>query len=363
MSDDRRELKGTLRATLTPVTRILTFAEAIADANRKCDSLSVLLGNGFSIAYDSTIFSYESLAEEAELAALSVPKADLFASLSSQNFEVVIDKLNAASSIQRLYGGDPVLADQMAADAVVVRNGLADVLASRHPFNALAVTDEEVRHAREFLTHFLNIYTLSYDLLLYWAVNRSEVGPFVRKRDGFEWPTWKDRSRLIWKRRPTQGPQRVYFLHGALHLFVQDRKLTKLSYNSHGSIVGELRSRLEAGEYPIVVTEGTRLEKEARIERSAYLRTALQRFGLLDGALFIHGVSMSPNDDHVLELIETESSTITALYVGIYGDPDAPSARKVIDRAKEMKRHRRESGGRPLRLRFYDVTSAHVWRD
>lgn len=72
---------------------------------------------------------------------------------------------------------------------------------------------------------------------------------------------------------------------------------------------------------------------------------------------------MSPNDDHVLELIETENSDVTALYVGIYGDPDNASARAVIDRAKEMRRHRRDSGGRALRLRFYDVSTATVWRD
>jgi hypothetical protein len=345
------------------VTRILTFDEAIADANRRCDALSVLLGNGFSIAYDSQVFSYDSLAEEATLTGLSIPKEDLFARLHSQNFEVVIDKLNAAAVIQDLYGGDQTLAERMAADAVIVRNGLADVLANRHPHNALSLNDEEVRHAREFLTHFLNIYTLSYDLLLYWVVNRSDIGPFVRRRDGFEYPAWNDRSRLIWKRKPTQGEQRVYFLHGALHLFVQDHKLTKLSYNGHGSLVAELRNRLNAGNYPLVVTEGRRDEKEARIERSAYLRTALRRFGALEGALFIHGVSLSPNDDHVLELIETESSNVTALYVGIYGDPATPQARTVIERAKEMKAHRLASGGRPLRLKFYDVSTAKVWRD
>jgi hypothetical protein len=348
---------------LAHVTRILTFDEAIDDANERCASLHILLGNGFSIDYDSQVFSYGSLAEEASLNGLSVPKDELFDGLHSQNFEVVVDKLNAAASIQEIYGGDTAVAARMAADAVIVRNGLADVLANRHPRNALTLDDDEVLHAREFLTHFLSIYTLSYDLLLYWVVNRGDLGPFVRRRDGFEYPNRNDRSRLIWKRKPTQGEQRVFFLHGALHLFVQDRKLTKLSYNSHGSLVAELRNRLNSGHYPLVVTEGRREEKEARIERSAYLRTALRRFGALSGALFIHGVSLSTNDDHVLELIETESSNVTALYVGVHGDPRTAPARLVVDRAKEMRAHRLASGGRALRLRFYDSSTARAWRN
>ncbi len=343
-----------------PVTP-MRFEDAIADANRRCDELSVLLGNGFSIAYDPSIFSYDSLAEEAELASLSRPKAELFETLQSSNFETIVEKLRAAAALTRMYGGDEDLAATFIDDANVVRNGLADVLASRHPDNASTVSDSEATHARLFLQHFRTIYTLSYDLLLYWVVNRN-VGPHVQQRDGFEWPSWNDSSRTIWKSKPTQGRQRVFFLHGALHLFVRDRRVEKLTYNHHGSLVSELRSRLESGIYPLVVTEGTRAEKEARIERSGFLRFGLRRFSRAEGALFIHGMSLSPNDDHVLELIEADGSAITALYVGVHGAVDSPTNRTLIARAKEIKENRRSTGGRRLRLRFYDAGSVELWR-
>lgn len=344
------------------MTRVMKFDEALKDAKRRSHDLSVLLGNGFSIDYDSGTFTYESLAEEARLSGLTINKEELFESLGSRNFEIVIDNLRAAAKLQRIYSGDEALADTMEADALTVRNGLADTLASRHPDKASVLTDDEVVHARTFLSHFRRIHTLSYDLLLYWVINKEATGVRVPRTDGFEWPTLRDQSRLIWKSKPIR-PQRVFFLHGALHFFVEGRRLTKLKTSYGSSIIDALRERLNALEYPIVVTEGTRTEKEARIERSTYLRTGLRRFGELSGVLFLHGVSMSRNDDHILESIEADSSKFVAIYVSLHGDPASPDARLVIERANEVKERRKKNGGRKLKVKFYSAQSANVWRD
>ena len=343
------------------MVKILTFEKALADAHEHCDDLSVILGNGFSIDYNSTIFDYDSLAEEAGLENLSVGKAELFEALGSSNFEVVIERLRAAATLQELYGGNARLAAKYRGDAKVVRNGLADVLAARHPATSLALTVDEVEHARTFLSHFRRIFTLSYDLLLYWLMNRPE-GPRIQRSDGFEWPTAQRSTTFVWKPKPSRA-QRVFFLHGALHMFRRDGRLEKLTYWSGGPLVDGLRERLEAGEYPLIVTEGTSLEKESRIDRSPYLRTSLRRFGESDGALFIHGMSLSSNDDHILERIEADTSKIDALYVGIHGDSDGAGAKKVVARAQEVKDRRKKNGGRSLRLRFYRSESANVWRD
>jgi hypothetical protein len=345
------------------MVRISTYEEAIADARARTDDLTILLGNGFSMAFDHSIFAYESLADEAVLSGLSVDKAQLFDDLGSSNFEVVIEMLRAAASLQELYGGDRDLARRQTKDARIIRNGLADVLAERHPDSAGRLSDDEVRHARTFLHPFRKIFSLNYDLLLYWVVNRELIdAPWVPKRDGFEWPTGTDKSRLIWKPKPTYS-QQVFFLHGALHLFVEEHRLTKLKFGYTGTLVDALRARLNAGEYPLVITEGNRAEKEVRIEKSAYLRTGLKRFGEVEGALFVHGVSMSRNDGHILEAIESESSGIEIVYVGVHGDPNSDRAKALIERANDLKSRRRAAGGRRLRVRFYDAESAHVWRD
>lgn len=345
------------------MVRLLLFKDAVSAAKRKYETLSVLLGNGFSIDYDNALFCYESLANEAALDGLSVPKAELFDQLGTRDFESVIEKLRVAASLHELYGGSSGDADRMRHDAAVVRRGLADVLATRHPDTAFNLTDSEVLHARTFLSHFEHLYSLNYDLLLYWVSIRKGLGPSVSKTDGFAYPQPDDHSCLVWKSRLNRKPQRVHFLHGALHLFVSGNDLTKLRFKDHGSLVFELRKRLAAGEYPLLVTEGTRAEKEERIARSPYLSTAHRRFGATEGALFLHGFSLSPNDNHVLERIESRASDVTALYVGIHGAVDSRPAREVIARAQEIKRNRAQNEGRRLTVRFYSSSSAHVWRD
>lgn len=350
-----------LRDKFGSMPKILTFDEAVSDARKRCDEISVLLGNGFSIDYDPGVFSYDSLADEAILAGLSIDKAALFESLKTSNFESIIDKLRAAASLQRIYGGDEDLAKLLDADARVIRNGLADALAARHPENAQTLTDDQIIHARTFLSHFQNIFTLSYDLLLYWVMNRETPGIYVRRSDGFEWPSMKDKSRVIWKQKPSRR-QRVFFLHGALHFFVETKRLTKLHFGYGTSLIEGLRQRLDAGNYPLVVTEGTRIEKEARIDRSAYLRTGLRRFGEIEGALFIHGVSMSPNDEHILEAIEAKASLVQVIYVGIHGGSGSSGSKQLIARSNELKAARKSLGGKQLRVKFYDAASASVWR-
>jgi Domain of unknown function (DUF4917) len=59
-----------------------------------------------------------------------------------------------------------------------------------------------------------------------------------------------------------------------------------------------------------VVTEGSRQDKEARIARSAYLTYRHQRLARLNGALFIHGMAMSDNDQHILDAIADKSSRL-----------------------------------------------------
>ncbi|KTS91721.1 hypothetical protein NS183_02890 [Microbacterium testaceum] len=345
------------------MVNIMTFQDAVADAVRHAsDRPTVLLGNGFSIDYDHRVFNYDSLAEKAELNGLSVDKADLFRSLKSSNFEAIMDKLRAAAALQKLYAPGSLLADVMKNDLKVVRRGLADSLANLHPDSAMALTDDEVEHAGTFLGNFDAIYTVNYDLLLYWVVNRTTVAS-VPKQDGFEWPTWRRSDRLIWKSNPSTGEQQVHYLHGALHLFVDDDgKLTKLSGSEHGRLIDELRRRLQDGSRPRVVTEGRREEKETRIDRSPYLRTMMRRFADVTGAVFIHGMSLSENDDHILELIEATESSMSALYVAIHGDPSTRAAQRIIRRARRIKDQRKENGGITLRLRFYDPETAHVWR-
>lgn len=337
-----------------------TFTEALARSETVEGGRSVLLGNGFSIDWKPEVFTYESLFDEATLADLSVDKADLFDSLGTRDFEQVIQYLRATAGLLGVYEGNPDLVRSILDDAGAVRNALAEVLARRHPHTSTEMSDDEARHAQKFLSNFGRVFTLNYDLLLYWAVNRQGIASSAPRQDGFEWPTHLGGD-LIWKRKAAERGQRVFYLHGGLHLFVEgDRRLHKLSYSLDGPLVGAVRGRLDDGQYPLVVTEGRREEKEDRIDRSAYLRYCHRKFSELRGSLFVHGVSFSPNDEHIFGALEAADCQVSEVYVALHGPRRKSKA--VEDRARLLRTNRREAGGRKLKVHFYSSDSARVWR-
>jgi hypothetical protein len=247
---------------------VISFVEALEDSETRPGGRSVLLGNGFSIAWNKEIFHYESLYEEAELSRLSVSKEELFGALGTHDFEDVIKRLRSAARLADVYGAGSKLVKLYRRDANVVRRGLSDVIAKRHPANSYDPQDEEVEYARAFLSHFGRIFTLNYDLLLYWVLLRSDGSEHsVQKGDGFEWPTYNDRRALIWKSSSADRGQRVFYIHGALHYFVgSDSRLHKFSYSGGGSIIDQVREKIEGGQYLLLVTEGEHKEKAARID-------------------------------------------------------------------------------------------------
>lgn len=342
-------------------TDVMSFGNAIEDSDAQEGGRSVLLGNGFSIDWDAKRFHYESLYDEAKLTNLSIPKEDLFAGLNTHDFEKVIEHLKTAAKLTEVYsdtnGG---LVNSFRDDAKVVQNGLADVLAARHPHVATEVTDSEAEKAREFLANFGRSFTLNYDLLLYWVLSRLDSKHTPQRGDGLEWPT-AEPGKLVWKRSAAKRGQRVFYLHGALHYFVEEHRLNKLSYQLSAPLLEQIRTRIEAGKYPLVVTEGTSEEKLERIEASAYLSYAHRRFEELTGVLFIHGFSFSPNDEHVLMALEAKACQIASIYVGLH-NPGSDEALAVMRRANQIKNRRAKSGGIKLAMTFYDAKTAHLWR-
>lgn len=143
---------------------IMSFAAALEDAG---EHRHALLGNGFSIACRSNIFTYGSLLERADFR--DVPYARrLFETLGTTDFEVVIQTLVQASRVTSVYPhADPSLISQLARDADALKTVLVKAIAQNHPDLHNEIDNEEYRRCRAFLSNFKHIYTLNYDLLLY----------------------------------------------------------------------------------------------------------------------------------------------------------------------------------------------------
>ena len=73
----------------------------------------------------------------------------------------------------------------MQRDAEGLREVLVQAIAQNHPEFPAAIADDQYRGCRVFLANFANIYTLNYDLLLYWALMHDELPPAVPCDDGF----------------------------------------------------------------------------------------------------------------------------------------------------------------------------------
>ena len=336
---------------------LISFKSALADAKRHDYPLSVLLGNGFSRAF-SDEFAYARLRDVAEMTELTVAKDKLFDHAASDDFETVIQHLQQSARLIQLYEPQNTsLRRALLDDAKVVKRGLVDALTAIHPTSAWQIDDEKYRSARQFLSNFARIFTLNYDLLLYWTVlQRNLSPPTVVMGDGFGRPGG---GPLTWSQPGRSEEQQIFYLHGAMHYYVEDHQLRKLELSKQ-NIVEQLQSNLLEGQYPLVVTEGSRDDKEARIARSGYLTYCHRRLSRLNGALFIHGMAMSDNDQHIVKAIANKSSGIEALYVGLHGGPST-SRDSIRATVRELARKRAKNSGRELTFKFYQSETASVW--
>jgi hypothetical protein len=151
-------------------TKLITLDQALKKA-ANYSKRHLLLGNGFSIACEPTIFSYGSLFERAK-PDMSPELLAVFDQLHTTDFEEAIRALKRASEILPIYKGAPDLASRLSNDAEFLKRALVKAVAGQHPERPDWVRDEKYTTCRLFLARFIGdaggkIYTLNYDLLLY----------------------------------------------------------------------------------------------------------------------------------------------------------------------------------------------------
>ena len=336
---------------------ILTFQDSIDKAGSK---KHLLLGNGFSIALMRNIFSYDSLLEKADFS--TVPHAEeLFETLNTQDFEAVIRLLVDMEQALRCYDVcPPDLLSQVKTDATEVKTILANAIAQNHPNRPFDVTDNQYAACRSFLWNFQHIYTLNYDVLLYWALMKDDVdGLKIRCDDEFR--NSEENEDALYVSWQDSHSSTVHFLHGALHIFDAGYEVTKFTWSkTEIAIVDQIRAALNEDKYPLFVAEGHSHDKLNKIMHSAYLHKALRSFSSIGGSLFIFGHSLDDNDDHVLDKIPT--SKIQDLFVGLHDDSNSTHNQKIINKARKFQEERSAIRRKPqLNVYFYDASTAKVW--
>lgn len=339
-----------------------TFDQAVESSDGK---RHVLLGNGFSMACRSDIFSYNALFERADFSTLTQGAKELFELLETTDFEKVIEALKSASKIVEKYPpSDQNVAAQMIKDANALKTVLVSAIAESHPERLNEISDASYANCRNFLNKFERIFTLNYDILTYWAIMQMEIEPQLDISDGFKTPEYGTSPYVVWE-IDNNFNQSLYYLHGALHLYDAGSEIQKYTWINTGvKLTEQIRSALDEEKYPIFVAEGTSEEKLVKIKHNAYLTKAFDSFSRITGSLFIYGHSLAPNDEHVLSLVER--GRITKLFVGVYGDPNDRENKDIIRRANLMAFRRDEQieGTRRrnrLEVSFFDALTAKPW--
>ena len=343
--------------------QVLTFDRAM-QVIESAKNTHLLLGNGFSISLKPDIFSYGSLFENADFSAAPRVPA-LFEALGTNDFEVVINYLQNAAKVVEVYRPTLTrLAASLRRDAAAIKTALVAAIARRHPNRPYDVTDNQYAACRAFLSRLSHIFTLNYDVLLYWALMQTEVDKLpILPDDGFRHP--EDDADLPYVSWQQSQSATVHYLHGALHLFDKGDEITKYTWSKTDmALVDQITQALDNDRFPLFVAEGGSSSKKKRILHNAYLHKALRSFEACcapaGNAIVIFGHSLANNDRHVLRCIASGSAS--NLLVGLYGDSNSPANLEIVKNAEaiadlRLRRRRRY----PLSLTYYDAASAKVW--
>lgn len=330
---------------------LLTFDEAIQAAGE--GSKHVLLGNGFSMAYDPNMFSYGSLFERANIERDFPELAEVFEELDTKDFERVMDSLKSASVLSGIYGCGDDSVVRMTNNIEDLKDLLIRSISSTHPSRVSDVEDEKYRRTCVFLRNFLSVFTTNYDLLLYWSLQQQEMVGRPSRTDGF---LRDEDGKLCWA---SDNPQGSYYLHGAMHIYKEKADVVKLRYHALGDTLTEqVREKIDEEIFPIFVSEGSSMDKLIKIESNKYLSHCLDALKKMQGALFIHGHSFSDNDDHIWDALR-RCPNVTGLYVSLFGDENSQENRAIKAKVRSIA----EDAGGPadVGVVFYDAASANIW--
>lgn len=324
---------------------MLNFEEAM-ESVEEGGKPSILLGNGFSRAWREDIFNYENLFLEANFGEQEEPIRAIFDHLGTYDFEAVSRALVSAQIALEAYGGDQSLLAEIVEGRKKLKDALISAISHTHPDRPSAVDNAEFTVARQLVTRFSQIFTVNYDLLLYWARNMVDLQPAeFSSDDGF-------RVGGTWQGADTN--QNVHFLHGGLHIFDSGDLILKHTYSHAGvSIIDLVRDNLEAERFPLFVSEPTADLKKERIEHNPYLNYCYRALRKVRGTFFILGHSIDENDKHIFDALK--SSNINQYFVGIYGDESSDQNTRVKANAIAF------LDSVTTEVKFFDAETVPIW--
>ncbi|WP_022657359.1 DUF4917 family protein [Desulfovibrio desulfuricans] len=340
---------------------ILSFEDSLAIAGEK---RHLMLGNGFSVAIRPDIFRYGSLFEKADFSHFPEVR-QTFDAIGSEDFEEAVEALERAALVLAAFTEDaPPISKRMRECAAKIKDVLVQTIAGQHPEGPGDITDQQYEACINFLRNFRaapsdgRIFTLNYDILLYWALMHGKTKKMISFDDGFRTDRNNaDAGYVVWD--DSAHKQNVYYLHGALHLFDGGHELQKYTWNRTDiALVAQTREAIAKNLFPLFVAEGSSQKKLDKIYHHGYLSKGLRSLSSIQNSLFLYGVSLSPNDEHLINIV-VKNINIRKLFVSLFGSPKSSGNQQTI--AAALAASARRDARHPLEVHFYDSETAKVW--
>lgn len=348
---------------------MLTYQDVLNSIGNNKSTL--LLGNGFSMAYDPHRFSFTHLLEKAvseKLISKERPLYKVFEEFSLSDFEEVIRMLENSAKIDLQYGLNNV--DELKKDAKNLKKYLVKIITNNHPEKISDISDEEYISCAKFISKYDEIYTLNYDLLLYWTTMKldsfrqfpdqhpsisSEDFGHLDINDGFgNDEDDEDANYVVYQTERPYG-QKIHYLHGALHIFDKGNKIIKNTYSRTGEILKfQTYRNLLKDIYPIFISEGTSEMKRRKILHNALLTHEYKSLTGKGGDLVIFGTVLKTNDEHIRKAVLDGNGTkgFKRIYMGVFSEDDKRAAEAFKIEAEQKER----------KCFLYDAATVHVWR-
>jgi Domain of unknown function (DUF4917) len=344
--------------------KIETFQDVLLSIGQnKGRPFHLMMGNGFSMAYDPKIFSYNALYDF--VSALNDPTlTKIFGVVDTKNFELIMKELDTFSSFLDAFNADPDLRAAILEARQKLKTALIDAIKALHPEHVFAVPGAAADACASFLRTFLDtggkIFTSNYDLLLYWVLMRKQIagandgfGRVLLNADDNPQTEDEDWSDLRWG--PNRDGQCIYYLHGALPLFDTGVEVEKEVYDTQNYLLEKIGSRIDSGAYPIFVTAGDGREKLTQIMHNRYLTFCYEALSQIEGSLVTFGFNFGDYDQHIIEAVNEAAKhgrkqphKLWSIYIGVYSDSDRQRIESLEHRFK-------------CKLHVYDAKTAKVW--
>src|ERR1700676_44841 len=114
------------------IGKLQTYEEVLKYLEEKRRPKHLLFGNGFSIAYDKDIFSYNALSTFIENTDDHLLK-QLFERLNTKNFELIMQQLDNFCEIAGIFSEDKTLIPRIKAASEKLKNSLIEAVKELHP--------------------------------------------------------------------------------------------------------------------------------------------------------------------------------------------------------------------------------------